>query len=195
MNNFFKQKLLFYVIIIIVKNKVEIREEILLKLRNFAQNEKSAQTLNVLSEFISSQNFIRAQSIGLYMNTLLEFNLSELFNECLVTNKKIFIPQTLPHREMTFIELEGAPENWRGQLESKRGILEPRSGNPGIPDLIVVPGLAWNSEGFRIGFGGGYYDRYLADFKGHTVSLVYDFQRVEFSPEAHDVAVKEIFSV
>ncbi|GAB2027285.1 5-formyltetrahydrofolate cyclo-ligase [Lactovum odontotermitis] len=151
--------------------------------------------METMSKFVNSQKFVTAKSLGLYMNTEFEFDLTGLFNLSVAKNKKIYIPKTFVHHKMTFIELDGAPENWRGQLELKHGILEPRSGKPGIPDLIVVPGLAWNSEGFRIGFGGGYYDRYLADFKGHTVSLVYDFQRVEFSPEAHDVAVKEIFSV
>lgn len=59
-------------------------------------------------------------------------------------------------------------------------------------DLILLPGIVFNSEGFRIGFGGGYYDRYFTDFKGATVSLIYPFQRVEFVQESHDVAIKEV---
>ena len=40
----------------------------------------------------------------------------------------------------------------------------------------------------------GYYDRYLADYDGHTVSTIYEFQKVEFQADCHDMAVKEVFS-
>jgi 5-formyltetrahydrofolate cyclo-ligase len=202
-----------------MKNKAIIREEILLKLRNFEKNEKESQTLEVLCNFITSKTFAEAQSIGLYMHMPTEFNLSELFRVCGTRKKQIYVPKTFPAHEMTFIELEEQawtdyPKNGAaapGQNDvttseenkpappqlahTSRGILEPQRGQEGTPDLIVVPGLAWNFSGHRIGFGGGYYDRYLAKFKGNTVSLAYDFQRVEFEAEAHDIAVKEIFSV
>lgn len=45
--------------------------------------------------------------------------------------------------------------------KSKFGIMEPTNLTEVTPDYILVPGLAWNSDGYRIGFGGGYYDRYL----------------------------------
>ena len=60
-------------------------------------------------------------------------------------------------------------------------------------DLIHVPGVAFNDKGFRVGYGAGYYDRYLADFCGATVSTIYDFQRYSFEEESHDVAVREVF--
>ena len=61
-------------------------------------------------------------------------------------------------------------------------------------DVIHVPGVGFNPAGFRIGYGGGYYDRYLADYDGHTVSTIYEFQKVEFQADCHDMAVKEVFS-
>jgi len=59
-------------------------------------------------------------------------------------------------------------------------------------DLIHVPGVVFISQGFRIGYGGGYYDRYLADFSGASVSTLYQIQLANFKPDLHDVSVKEL---
>lgn len=78
-------------------------------------------------------------------------------------------------------------------VRSKFGLLEPKSEIAVEPDFILVPGLIWNDEGYRIGFGGGYYDRYLANFEGSTASVLYDFQKMDFEAESHDIAVQELF--
>ena len=61
-------------------------------------------------------------------------------------------------------------------------------------DLIHVPGVVINAEGYRIGYGAGYYDRYLSDFEGETVSTVYPCQEMDFIPYSHDIAVREVIT-
>ena len=79
--------------------------------------------------------------------------------------------------------------------KSSFGLMEPTSEEAvekAEIDLIHVPGVVFNSQGFRIGYGGGYYDRYLADFAGASISSIYSFQKFDFEPNYHDIAVKEV---
>lgn len=82
------------------------------------------------------------------------------------------------------------------------GILEPRADAPVIiPEIILVPGLAFDNKNFRLGYGGGFYDRTISALKNTnnkllTIGLGYEFQRVEdvFS-EPHDQALEQILLV
>src|SRR5699024_12883003 len=62
-------------------------------------------------------------------------------------------------------------------------------------DLIVVPGVVFDKVGYRIGFGGGYYDRFLADYQNETVSLLHTEQLVDCIPiDSHDIAVNHLLT-
>ena len=62
-------------------------------------------------------------------------------------------------------------------------------------DLQIVPGVVYSDEGFRIGFGGGYYDRYLTDYEGDRVSLAFEIQTSQEVPiEEHDIPVNKIIT-
>lgn len=170
--------------------KAQIREEIIDKLSKFEPHKKNNQTKEISEKFLSSKAFQSANSVALYMNTQIEFDLLAIFKATKKVGKKILIPKTYPKRKMAFIEYDE-----KNLTKTKFGPLEPVSNVELIPDLILVPGLAWNFEGYRIGYGGGFYDRYLANYKGDTISLVYDFQRLNFFPEVFDIPIKETFSV
>lgn len=62
-------------------------------------------------------------------------------------------------------------------------------------DLVIVPGIAFDEKGYRIGFGGGFYDRALEGYKGLTVGLAYDFQVLKEIPHTpKDVPCHKIFT-
>jgi 5-formyltetrahydrofolate cyclo-ligase len=62
-------------------------------------------------------------------------------------------------------------------------------------DLQIVPGLVFSDEGYRIGFGGGYYDRYMSDYNGATLSLAFVTQTSHKIPvEGHDIPVSKIIT-
>ena len=76
------------------------------------------------------------------------------------------------------------------------GILEPVSPvevNPKEVDVVLVPGIAFSKRGDRLGFGKGYYDKFLADFTGAKIGICYDFQMVADIPSSpHDIKMNAI---
>lgn len=80
---------------------------------------------------------------------------------------------------------------------SPLGILEPPKDKLILPDEIdlnLVPGCCFNAAGHRIGYGGGYYDRYLKTFKGITCGLFYDCLETEFTAEETDIPLHYIIT-
>ena len=114
-----------------------------------------------------------------------------MIKAALQLGKRVCVPRTYAQGRMEFVEYD--PDI----LEKTRfGLLEPNEKGKLVDkseiDLIHVPGLVFQSKGYRIGYGGGYYDRYLADFAGKTVSTIYSIQQKEFQPAAFDQAVQEV---
>lgn len=173
-----------------MKKKAQVREKMLFQLKNFDKAGKMRQTEAVSREFLADEAYLSADSIGLFMPLDFEFDLNQLTEKARADGKKILLPKTLPNHKMMFIGADGKLE------KTKFGILEPVSADEEVPELIVVPGLAWRADGMRLGFGGGYYDRYLANFKGQTVSLAYDFQLTEeFAADSFDIPIERVIHV
>jgi len=60
--------------------------------------------------------------------------------------------------------------------------------------LCLVPGLAFDEDGFRLGYGGGYYDRFLANFQGSTLGICYQTMQQAVPKQPHDLSVDEVIS-
>lgn len=128
----------------------------------------------------------QVQRIGLYAPIRNEVQTDELFEWLQREGKEVAYPKVHGKR-FEFLKVKSREQLVPGQW----GIDEPSEGVK-IPlkelDLIVMPGVAFDARGGRIGFGQGYYDRELVSFTGLKVGLAYDFQIVEtFSHEEHDL--------
>jgi len=113
-----------------------------------------------------------------------EVDTHSLIREALSGNTRVLVPSTdFDRNELIISEIkdmrELAPARY-GLLEPRRGSLVPT--DPGKADIIIVPGVAFDRHCRRIGFGGGYYDRLLADSKATTIALGYEGQMVERVP-------------
>ncbi|MET3558228.1 5-formyltetrahydrofolate cyclo-ligase [Streptococcus rupicaprae] len=171
-------------------SKSALRQAVLAQLKGQDPLVKEERDQALIRRLMESSKYQKSTTVALYLSLAFEVNTASLIKAARADGKQILVPKTLKGGQMVFVPYQA------GHLErSSFGVLEPTNMEvveKGAIDLILVPGLIWNQQGYRIGFGGGFYDRYLADYEGKTVSLSYDFQIREFLPEAHDQPVEEV---
>lgn len=171
--------------------KSQLRTAILTQLKEHDRAMKTAKDKALLEDLLSSAAYQNAQIIATYLAFDFEYNTQLLLNQAQKDGKEILVPKTYPNGKMIF-----CPYHKDDLIQTEFGLWEPAMANAvekSQVDLIHVPGVVFNQAGFRIGYGGGYYDRYLADYDGATVSTIYKFQKAVFQADCHDVAVKEVF--
>ena len=171
--------------------KAELRKKILQEMKALSQEQKQAMDQALTDQFLKHPFYQEAKLIASYLSFPHEFQTQELIDQALRDGKKVLIPKTYPKGRMDFVVYD--PQQL---VKTSFGLLEPQENLEVVDasqiDLIHVPGLAFTIRGYRIGYGGGYYDRYLEQFTGHTLSTVYPCQIRDFSPENHDIPVQEV---
>ncbi|WP_053364105.1 5-formyltetrahydrofolate cyclo-ligase [Bacillus sp. FJAT-27251] len=138
-----------------------------------------------------------AKTIGITVSRQPEVDTFQIIRKAWEEGKAVAIPKCIPeNKELVFRSF-----NRFSQLEMVYyGLYEPIPAETaevpaGKIDLLIVPGLAFTPAGYRLGFGGGYYDRLLADYTGDTVSLAFQLQVFPELPiEAHDIPISRVIT-
>ena len=171
--------------------KSELRKQVLQEMKALSQEQKQAMDQALTDQFLKHPFCQEAKVIATYLSFPHEFQTQELIEQALRDGKKVLIPKTYPKGRMDFVVY-----NPQQLVKTSFGLLEPQGDLEVVDasqiDLIHVPGLAFTTEGYRIGYGGGYYDRYLEHFTGHSMSTIYPCQVQQFMPENHDIPVQEV---
>lgn len=170
--------------------KKELRQTVLKQMKKLSEKEKEQADSWLTQHLLSSAAYQKAQVIATYLSMPHEVSTAAFIEQAQLDGKRVLVPKTYGQGRMIFVNYD------KNRLQkSSFGLLEPTSEEAveqAEIDLIHVPGVVFNSQGFRIGYGGGYYDRYLADYTGASISTIYAVQQAEFTPAQHDVAVKEL---
>ena len=171
--------------------KSELRKQVLHEMKAISQEQKQFIDQALTEQLLQHPFYQEAKVIATYLSFPHEFQTQELIEQALKDGKKVLIPKTYPKGRMDFVVY-----NPQQLVKTSFGLLEPQGDLEVVDasqiDLIHVPGLAFTTEGYRIGYGGGYYDRYLKHFSGHTFSTIYPCQIKDFIPEKHDIPVQEV---
>ena len=171
--------------------KAELRKQVLQEMKALPQEQKEFIDQALTERLLHHPFYQEAKVIASYLSFSHEFQTQGLIEQALKDDKKVLIPKTYPKGHMEFVVYD--PQQL---VKTAFGLLEPQGDLEVVDasqiDLIHVPGLAFTREGYRIGYGGGYYDRYLKHFTGHTLSTIYPCQIRDFSPENHDIPVQEV---
>lgn len=152
----------------------------------------------------SFENFYAAHTsalenklIGITLSMENEVNTYPIIEKAWEEGKKVVVPKcnketrTMSFRQISnFDQLETVYMNLREPIPALTEEV-----NADEIDLQIVPGVAYTERGERIGYGGGYYDRYLMHYKGKTLSLAYSFQMVDHIPiEPFDKNIEKIIT-
>lgn len=125
----------------------------------------------LLDAFLVLPEVEKAQTVMLFYGVGREPDTTELIEALWKRGKTVLLPRCLPGRGMEACKIVPGSK----LVYSSYGIPEPDQECPVVArdriDLILVPNLCCDQQGYRLGHGGGYYDRYLAGYSGMTVSL------------------------
>ncbi len=165
-------------------NKEQLRREILARRRAVSSSLSAAICRHVARLPV----FCKASTIMLYFSAHSEVDTSLLFTLSEKAGKKICAPRVLNETAMEAAYVDEGPLQ-----KGKFGIWEPCGKVAEDIDLVIVPGVVFDRQGHRIGYGKGYYDRFLQGRKVSTVGLAYACQVVpEIPAEPHDVTLDMI---
>lgn len=163
--------------------KKELRQQQIEKMQQLDRTTRKQYEHDLYDQLFADPDFQAADSIGVTYSNVFEINTLPIIKEAWQQGKLVYLPRTNPEgHQMNFIQYAKGDKLER----SKFGVLEPLE-NPestnNYLDLIIVPGLGYTSyPHWRVGFGGGYYDRFLAKYPATTISLAFPFMAFE-SPE------------
>ncbi len=176
-----------------MNSKTEIRDNIKKIRKELNPAKKESLDKTIIAKINSNSRVQNAETILIYMSHKNEVDIINFISEN-INKKNLVLPKVNKNNlDLYLIEsLEDLEEGAYGIMEPKTSC---KSIKPEDIDLAFIPGIAFDKNGHRIGYGKGYYDKLSKDLKCQKIGLAYDFQIVDEIPfESHDVPVDFIIS-
>ena len=186
----------------IKEEKRKIRKEILLKRGALPIEQRKLADMVIADRIIGHQWFYRADILLGFVNYDSEISTQEILLEALKKGKKLFLPK-IEGEDMFFYLISSLDE----LIEGYKGILEPKGDTERFSYslykdsriLILMPGVAFDIYGYRMGYGKGFYDRFLEDkeiLRTYSIGIGYKCQQVEKLPvDEYDIKPYQVILV
>ncbi len=175
-------------------DKQTLRKDISRKKRLFTEEELRKQSLPVIKRLLSHSRLKAAHTIFLYYALPSEVDTHELIDRLHRAGKLILLPAVTGDGEMVLKPYNGKQHMKEGAYHIMEPTAEAVRTSDIKVDVAIVPGLAFDREGHRLGHGGGYYDRLLKQMPDtYKIGLAFDFQKVDHVPTSPaDIDVDEV---
>ena len=160
------------------EQKSILRKEILQKRNSLSDFQIARRSKLIQEKLIGSAEFIESKSIGVYLPVGSEVQTDHIIRNALELDKIVLLPRVIIN-ELHFFIVEKHDYYHDSFDVNKFGIKEPKKTNMKLDfiDLLIVPGIVFDSYGYRIGYGYGYYDKFMAEKNfSKSIGLAYDFQ-------------------
>lgn len=158
----------------ITEEKLKLRK-LYKQIRNGIAKEDIAEKSRVIAKkLLGMKEVANAETVFLYISFGSEVDTKDLICALLSQGKRVAVPVCMDGGIMKAYEIT----DFGGLVPNRYGILEPNiQKSVFVPresvDTVIVPGLAFDKSGYRLGYGGGYYDRYLDGYDGNTIGIVF----------------------
>lgn len=181
-------------------SKENVRKETLERRKAISVDELVKKSESISEKFLSTEIYKNANTIMAYIDFRNEVKTEKIIKTAIADGKRVVIPiSVVETRQLILSEII----NYDIELgEGTYGILEPRKEyiretDPCLVDVVLIPGVAFDERGFRVGYGAGYYDRFLEKVREDTskIALAFELQMVEYAYEdSHDVPVEMVIT-
>ncbi|MDN5332410.1 MAG: 5-formyltetrahydrofolate cyclo-ligase [Tepidanaerobacteraceae bacterium] len=176
--------------------KKKLRYDYLEKRLSLSEKEVMEKSEKIMSHLFELEDFKKAGLVMFYVDCRNEVMTKDAIERALAMGKRVAVPKTVKGEGLLAIEIKSTGELACGTF----GILEPVSDNIVNPldiDLVLVPGIAFDRRGYRLGYGAGYYDMFLTKLREGVkkIGLAFEAQLADCIPaEAHDVRMDAVLT-
>ena len=166
-----------------METKKQIRAEILKRRSALSKDEVADKSRAICRKIVSCEQFVQAEIILLYLDFNHEVETGLIWEKAQKMRKHVAAPRLIGS-QMVFARIQSEKD----LIPGKWGISEPKKNCPVIREhdsrtVVIMPGVAFDCSRNRIGYGGGYYDRYFAGYDSvYKIAAAYDLQIVEQVP-------------
>ena len=171
--------------------KAALRIRMLAKRDALSKGEVQTLSQAIAERLFASERFKEAKTVAFYLPKGNEVDTTKMIERTLALGKEALVPVT--DHQITFVRFSSFDD----LIPGKFNILEPKTrvAPSKEPDLVVIPGVSFGLCMHRLGYGKGYYDRYLANSPAYRIGICYDFQVVEKLPtHENDERMDEIIT-
>ena len=182
-----------------METKEQIRKRII-QIRNQMLSEEVSQKSSLIAQkVLKTPEYEEADNILLYADYRHEVMTREIFEDAVLRKKKVFFPKSNENGIMEFYQVVSVKQLESGYKGIKEPVVDERylyRFKRSEDTLIIVPGVAFDAKGYRVGYGKGFYDRFLKDKRQITVmGLCFSSQVVEEIPyDEHDIKMDKIIT-
>ncbi|TCP65340.1 5-formyltetrahydrofolate cyclo-ligase [Baia soyae] len=171
-------------------NKQTLRTELLKKRMYRSEEDSNQMAQKICAQIVHWNGYMNSDIIAVYASFRNEVNVGQIVENAWENGKKVVFPKSYPEtKDMKFFEVRHGRELRKGAYGIMEPVEELSSGvDPQMIQLALVPGVGFDQNGYRLGYGAGYYDRFFAKFphivrvgisdREHLLETVY--------PESHD---------
>lgn len=186
------------------EEKKQLRKEHLAIRNAMSEEERLSKSHEIMESVVSSYDFLRSEQLLIYASYGSEVNTTGIIEYAFLLKKKVYCPKVTGDGEMEFYRIDSQKD----LIPGYKGIPEPAVTNTEryepdsrVKAMVVMPGVCFDEKGNRIGYGKGFYDRYLAHKDGILkMALAFDNQVTECVPEeeadiSYDLLVTEFQTI